>query len=71
MAMTVAERQRRKRERDYALTWAEGADEAQLSDTALLEQIGIAYRKGRGKTADNAILRGLLRELEKRAGLLR
>jgi hypothetical protein len=70
MAQTNAERQRRKRERDHALVWGEDSDESQLSDTALLEQIGIAYRRARDYPGQNAILRGLLQELMQRARLL-
>jgi hypothetical protein len=70
MAKSPAERQRQKREKDYALVWDVGADETQLSDTALLEQIAIAYRKGRNVPGENAILQGLIRELMKRARLV-
>lgn len=70
MGKSPAERQRHKREKDYALVWGGRGDETQLSDTALLEQIAIAYRKGRGLSGENAILRGLIRELMQRARLL-
>jgi hypothetical protein len=70
MGQSNAERQRRKRERDHALVWGEDSDESQLSDTALLEQIGIAYRRARDYPGQNAILRGLLQELMQRARLL-
>ena len=70
MAQTNAERQRRKRERDHALVWGENSDESRLSDTALLEQIGIAYRRARDYPGQNAILRGLIQELMQRAQLL-
>ena len=70
MGKSPAERQRDKRERDYALVWGGRGDETQLSDTALLEQIAIAYRKGRNLPGENAILRGLIRELMQRARLL-
>ncbi|MBU2741757.1 hypothetical protein [Acidithiobacillus albertensis] len=69
MGQSGAERQRRKRERDRALVWGADSDESQLSDTALLEQIGIAYRKARDYPGQNAILLGLLKELMQRAGL--
>ncbi len=70
MSKSPAERQRHKREKDYALVWGGEADETRLSDNALLEQIAIAYRKGRDHPGENAILRGLLWELMKRARLL-
>ncbi|MHB1660390.1 MAG: hypothetical protein ACYCRF_13970 [Acidithiobacillus sp.] len=39
MATTSAERMRWKRARDRGMVWGEG-DESQLSDTALIEQLG-------------------------------
>ncbi len=43
-------------------------DESQLSDTALIEQLAIAYCKARNKEG-NAIALGLLREIAARIGL--
>ena len=67
MATTSAERMRWKRARDRGLVWGYG-DESQLSDTALIEQLAIAYCKARNKEG-NAIALGLLREIAARIGL--
>ena len=67
MATTSAERMRSKRARDRGMVWGDG-DESQLSDTALIEQLAIAYCKARNAEG-NAIALGLLREIAARIGL--
>ena len=67
MATSGAERMRWKRVRDQGMVWGEG-DESQLSDTALIEQLAIAYQKAR-EGQGNAIALGLLREIAARIGL--
>jgi hypothetical protein len=67
MATTSAERMRWKRARDRGLVWGYG-DESQLSDTALIEQLAIAYCKAHNEEG-NAIALGLLREIAARIGL--
>ena len=63
--MTPAERQREKRARDREIVWGRG-DEKALTDSGLLEQIMIAFRKERAmrRTKNHgAITRGLVKEL--------
>ena len=67
--LTPAERQREKRSRDRAQVWSPDGDPAALSDTGLLEQLAIAFRKERdqrGGRSRGAITRGLLKEVDRR-----
>lgn len=65
--VTSAERMRKKRKRDHDLVVSNG-DNALLSDAALIEQLGIAYRKVR-RGQSNAVLLGLLQEVAARSAL--
>ncbi len=72
--MTSAERMREKRARDCEAIWApDGAGERSLSDSALIEQLRIAFTKdrhairtGRRKESTGAITRALLKEIGRR-----
>ncbi|MDA8120068.1 MAG: hypothetical protein M0Z85_08525 [Gammaproteobacteria bacterium] len=68
--MSPAERQREKRARDRAKVWSPDEDLKGLSDTGLLEQLAIAFRKERdqkrGWQSRGAITRGLMKEVERR-----
>lgn len=67
--MTPAERQREKRARDREAVWGAGEDLGGLSDSGLLEQIAVAYRKERAmrrSKSHGAITKGLVKELLKR-----
>ncbi|MHB1752190.1 MAG: hypothetical protein ACYCTF_05765 [Acidiferrobacter sp.] len=67
--MSPAERQREKRARDRAKVWSPDEDLKGLSDTGLLEQLAIAFRKERdqrGGRSRGAITRGLMKEIDKR-----
>lgn len=67
--MTPAERQREKRARDRAKVWSPNEDLKGLSDTGLLEQLAIAFRKERdqhGGRSRGAITRGLMKEINRR-----
>lgn len=71
-AMTSAERMREKRARDRETVWGTKSDESALSDSGLLEQIGVAFRKEKAmrKTRNRgAITNGLVQELLKRLGV--
>ena len=64
--MTPAERQREKRVRDRGVVWGSGEDLKSLSDSGLLEQIAVSFRKERAmrRTKNHgAITRGLVKEL--------
>ncbi|WP_297390891.1 hypothetical protein [Acidiferrobacter sp.] len=64
--MTPAERQREKRARDRGIVWGPDGDEKSLSDSGLIEQIAIAFRKERAmrrSKSRGAITRGLVKEL--------
>ena len=64
--MTAAERQREKRARDRGMVWGSGEDLKSLSDSGLLEQLAIAFRKERAmrrSKSHGAITRGLVKEL--------
>lgn len=67
--MTAAERQREKRARDRGFVWGSGEDLEDLSDSGLLEQVAIAFRKERAmrRTQNHgAITRWLVKELLQR-----
>ena len=67
--MTAAERMREKRARDLGVVWGSGEDLKGLSDSGLLEQIAVAYRKERAmrrSKSHGAITKGLVKELLKR-----
>lgn len=71
--MTAAERMREKRARDRGLVWGASDDLSALSDSGLIEQLAIAFRrdreaKARGvkKEDRGAITRGLLKEIGRR-----
>ena len=67
--MSPAERQREKRIRDRAKVWSPDEDLKGLSDTGLLEQLAIAFRKERdqcGGRSRGAITRGLMKEIDRR-----
>lgn len=71
--MTPAERMREKRVRDQGLVWGSGDDLEALSDSGLMEQLAIAFRRDREKRARGvkkedrgAVTRGLLKEVARR-----
>lgn len=67
--MTAAERMREKRARDRGVVWGSGEDLKDLSDSGLLEQLAIAFRKERAmrRTQNHgAITRWLVKELLQR-----
>lgn len=67
--MTAAERMREKRARDRAKVWSPDGDASALSDTGLLEQLAIAFRKERdqrGGRSRGAITRSLMKEIDRR-----
>ena len=70
---TPAERQREKRARDRTKVWGEDEDLQGLSDSGLIEQLGIAFTKDRQALREGlsggAITRSLLREIERRVAV--
>lgn len=67
--MTAAERMREKRARDRAKVWSPDEDLKGLSDSGLLEQLAVAFRKERaqrGGRSRGAITRALMKEIERR-----
>ncbi|SCC95235.1 hypothetical protein THIX_90004 [Thiomonas sp. X19] len=64
MKTTSAERMRAKRERD-AQALAEGGDERELSDRALLEQIALSWTQARAHGKTGMVL-ALVKELARR-----
>ncbi len=67
--MTPAMRMREKRARDRGLVWSSEEDLKDLSDSGLLEQVAIAFRKERAmrRTQNHgAIARWLVKELLQR-----
>lgn len=71
--MTAAERMREKRARDRGLVWGSGDDLGALSDSGLIEQLAVAFRRDRVKKARGvkkedrgAVTRWLLREITRR-----
>ncbi|MDA8207005.1 MAG: hypothetical protein M0Z36_13135 [Thermaerobacter sp.] len=70
--MSPADRQREKRARDRAKVWSPDGDASALSDTGLLEQLAIAFRKERdqrGGRSRGAITRSLMKEVDRRLRL--
>ncbi len=68
---TPTERQRDKRAREREIIWGGNGDESALSDSGLIEQLGIAFAKDRqairaGRQTTGAITKGLLREIARR-----
>ena len=71
--MSAAERMREKRARDQGLVWGSGDDLGALSDSGLIEQLAIAFRRDREKKARGvkkedrgAVTRWLLKEVVRR-----
>ena len=71
--MTPAERQRSKRAQDAARVWGDSEDIPGLSDSGLIEQLAVAFRKDRaairaGKRgpAHGQFAKGLIKEVQKR-----
>ena len=67
--MTAAERQREKRARDKAIVDGSDSDETALSDSGLLEQLAINFRKDRKRRVSKnrgVITRDLAKELLRR-----
>ena len=65
MAMTAAERMQRKRERDREKVWGESDGITDLSDSALLDQLRIAWAKAK-QSGQSPIAKALLQEIERR-----
>ena len=70
--MSPAKRQREKRARDRARVWSPNEDLKGLSDTGLLEQLAVAFRKERaqrGGRSRGAITRSLMKEIDRRLAI--
>ena len=71
--MTAAERMREKRARDRGLVWGEDENLKDLSNSGLMEQLAVAFRRDRDKKRRGvkkedrgAVTRGLLKEVARR-----
>jgi hypothetical protein len=66
--MSPAERQREKRARDAAKVWSPDEDLKGLSDSGLLEQLAVAFRRERRPESRSrgAFTRGLMKEIDRR-----
>ncbi|WP_203368855.1 hypothetical protein [Cysteiniphilum marinum] len=69
MPKSNAQRMRNKRERDYALLLDSTRSERQISDTGLIEVIGVCYRKAKDN-GNTGVLKIALKELNRRIQLI-
>ena len=69
MPKSSAQRMKEKRERDYNTLLDSNAGEKKLSDTGLIEIIGVCYRKAK-QSGNTAVLKIAMREFNRRIELI-